>query len=129
MPKLLWFLQNNKQLQDSVRKNEASFGTVDAFLLQRLKRGTSSDDVETLMDVTNAIATGLYDPFTMSWAGWAINLFKIERKLLPKVRFKEILSSDLIQDPVRSKLRPGFELKIQEDQFKSSSRLVTNSTN
>ncbi|XP_070504877.1 glycerol kinase 5-like [Chironomus tepperi] len=85
VPKLLWCLQNNKQLQDSLRKNEASFGTVDAFLLYRLRRGTSSDKVETVMDVTNAIATGLYDPFTMSWAGWAINLFKIERKLLPKV--------------------------------------------
>lgn len=85
MPKLLWCLQNNKQLQDSVRKNEASFGTVDAFLLYRLKRGNSIDEIENMMDVTNAIATGLYDPFTMSWAGWAINLFKIEKKLLPKV--------------------------------------------
>lgn len=86
VPKLIWCLQNNKQLQDSVRKNEASFGTVDAFLLFKLKRGSSTVDIETVMDVTNAIATGLYDPFTMSWAEWAINLFKIERKLLPKVK-------------------------------------------
>lgn len=37
------------------------------------------------MDITNAIATGFYDPFTMSWGNWALNMFKIDKKLLPKV--------------------------------------------
>lgn len=84
-PRLLWILKHNKQLQDSLKKNDALFGTIESFLLYRFRQGKSNDQIEHVMDITNAIATGFYDPFTMTWAGWAINVFKIEKKLLPKV--------------------------------------------
>lgn len=61
------------------------FGTIESYLLYKFRRGDGNDAFEHVMDITNAIATGFYDPFTMSWAGWAMNMFKIEKKLLPKV--------------------------------------------
>ncbi len=36
-------------------------------------------------DVSAASATGFYDPFTMSWASWALGLFGIPEHALPVV--------------------------------------------
>lgn len=84
-PRLLWILKHNKPLQDALKRDEAMFGTIESYLLYRLRQGKSNDQIEHVMDITNAIATGFFDPFTMSWAGWAFNIFKLEKKLLPKV--------------------------------------------
>jgi len=36
-------------------------------------------------DVSSASASGLFDPFTMEWAGWAQNLFKLPATMFPRV--------------------------------------------
>lgn len=36
-------------------------------------------------DVSSASATGLFDPFTMKWADWGLNIFKLPRTLFPEV--------------------------------------------
>jgi putative glycerol kinase 5 len=82
-PRLIWVVENCKEFQQAMKENDAVFGTIESFLLHKLTGGRN----EVVMDVTNAIAPGCYDPFTMSWAGWAINMFKFDRKIFPKVNF------------------------------------------
>jgi putative glycerol kinase 5 len=36
-------------------------------------------------DVSSASASGLFDPFTMQWAGWAQSLFKLPATMFPRV--------------------------------------------
>lgn len=51
------------------------------------RRGNSfsGKQVEHVTDITNASATGLYDPFTREWASWALSAFSIKEEMLPKV--------------------------------------------
>jgi len=37
------------------------------------------------MDVSSASATGIFDPFTMEWANWALNILKLPQKIFPEV--------------------------------------------
>lgn len=38
-----------------------------------------------ISDVSSASATGLFDPFTMQWATWALNILKIPKNIFPRV--------------------------------------------
>lgn len=38
-----------------------------------------------ITDASSASATGLFDPFTMSWAPWAMDLFKLPPNIFPQV--------------------------------------------
>jgi len=37
------------------------------------------------MDVSSASATGIFDPFTMEWANWALSILKLPRNIFPEV--------------------------------------------
>lgn len=37
------------------------------------------------MDVSCASATGIFDPFTMKWANWMLDILKLPRNILPEV--------------------------------------------
>ncbi|KAH0539310.1 putative glycerol kinase 5 [Cotesia glomerata] len=76
--RLMWVLQNIPGLREAAQSGKAVFGGVDCWLLYKLTG-------KHITDVSNASATGLYDPFTMSWAQWAMNLFKIPSTMFPKV--------------------------------------------
>lgn len=76
-----WAIQNNEQLKQGIRNKTALFGTVDSWLLSKLRPSTS----EHLTDVTNATATGFYDPFTGGWAGWSFSICGIVQEMLPRV--------------------------------------------
>uniref|UniRef100_A0A240PPN5 Glycerol kinase 5 n=1 Tax=Anopheles epiroticus TaxID=199890 RepID=A0A240PPN5_9DIPT len=84
--RLAWVLQNNTSLQEDLKLGNVLYGTIDSWLLYRLRQGTDlSRQVEHISDVTNCTSTGIYDPFGQEWAGWALNLFSIKKELLPKV--------------------------------------------
>ncbi|XP_029726294.2 putative glycerol kinase 5 [Aedes albopictus] len=84
--RLAWVLQNNVELQRDVKDGNVLYGTIDSWLLYRLRQGLDqSRVVEHIGDVTNCTSTGFYDPFGQEWAGWALNLFNIKKELLPKV--------------------------------------------
>uniref|UniRef100_A0A1Y9H2M2 Glycerol kinase 5 n=1 Tax=Anopheles dirus TaxID=7168 RepID=A0A1Y9H2M2_9DIPT len=84
--RLAWVLQNNPALQEDLKTGAVLYGTIDSWLLYRLRQGTDrSRQVEHISDVTNCTSTGIYDPFGQEWAGWALNLFSIKKELLPKV--------------------------------------------
>ncbi|XP_014484497.1 PREDICTED: putative glycerol kinase 5, partial [Dinoponera quadriceps] len=36
-------------------------------------------------DASCASATGIFDPFTMQWADWGINLLKLPRDIFPEI--------------------------------------------
>ena len=84
-PRLLWFLENNEKLREAVNRDDALIGTLDSYLLFRLRSGKALNKVEHISDITNCSATGLYDPFTLNWAGWSSMLFKKKMPILPKV--------------------------------------------
>ncbi|CAK1584494.1 unnamed protein product [Parnassius mnemosyne] len=78
--RLCWALQNIPALKNAVQNNDAMFGTLETWLLYKL----TGNKVH-MSDVSSASATGLFDPFTMQWAGWAMPLFNIPKSILPEV--------------------------------------------
>lgn len=78
--RLVWMLQNVEALKKAAKYHQVMFGTVDTWLLYKLTGGKLH-----VTDVSNASATGFYDPFTMSWAYWILNLFNIPSNILPEV--------------------------------------------
>nr|CAD7425175.1 unnamed protein product [Timema monikensis] len=78
--RLVWALQHVESLKEAASQGQAMFGTVDTWLLYRLTAGRLH-----VTDVSNASATGMYDPFTMDWGSWALQLFNIPGNMLPKV--------------------------------------------
>nr|CAD7601262.1 unnamed protein product [Timema genevievae] len=78
--RLVWALQHLESLKEAASQGQAMFGTVDTWLLYRLSAGRLH-----VTDVSNASATGMYDPFTMDWGSWALQLFNIPGNMLPKV--------------------------------------------
>ncbi|XP_052848085.1 putative glycerol kinase 5 [Drosophila gunungcola] len=85
-PRLLFEIMHNKKLKQALMQKKARVELLDSWILHKLRTGNSRDkDVEHITDVTSSTATGLYDPFTLSWSpliGW---LFGINSKILPRV--------------------------------------------
>jgi glycerol kinase len=78
--RLVWMLQNVEALKKAAKCHQVMFGTVDTWLLYKLTGGRLH-----VTDVSNASATGFYDPFTMKWADWVLSLFSIPSNMLPEV--------------------------------------------
>ncbi|XP_014212475.1 putative glycerol kinase 5 [Copidosoma floridanum] len=76
--RLLWALQNVDGLRDAATSGKAVFGGVDCWLLYKFTGAHVSD-------VSSASASGLFDPFTMEWAGWAQKLFGLPATMFPRV--------------------------------------------
>lgn len=77
--RLAWVLENNSDLKRDVKEDKVLYGTIDSWLLYRLRQGLDqSRVVEHIGDVTNCTSTGFYDPFGQEWAGWALSLFNIK---------------------------------------------------
>ena len=45
-----------------------------------------------MFQVSNVAATGMFDPFTMSYAGWVFNIFNIPGSLLFHFHYNQLLS-------------------------------------
>lgn len=81
--RLAWMIQNNIKLKHGIRNKTALFGTLDSWLLYKLRENDPTR--KHLTDVTNATATGFYDPFQRNWAGWAFAISGIKAEMLPEV--------------------------------------------
>lgn len=84
-PRLVWVLENNVKVQQAVKNEDALLGTLESFVLYRLRQGKVFREIEHIAEVTNCAATGLYDPFTLGWAEWGINMFRFKTHMFPKV--------------------------------------------
>lgn len=77
--RLVWILQNDVELQRDIKNGKVLYGTIDSWLLYRLRQGTDQTrSVEHISDVTNCSSTGFYDPFSQQWSGWALNWLSIK---------------------------------------------------
>lgn len=79
--RLHWILQNIPDVKKKALDGQALFGTIDTWLVWKLTGGRVH-----ATDASNACITGLFDPFQMHWAGWAINMFGIPPSMLPIVK-------------------------------------------
>ncbi|XP_023288385.1 putative glycerol kinase 5 [Orussus abietinus] len=76
--RLNWILQHVPGLKEAASRGRVMFGGVDCWLLYKFTG-------KHITDVSSASATGLFDPFTMRWAGWALNLFQLPQNIFPEV--------------------------------------------
>lgn len=68
-----------------MRSGRAVFGTVDTWLLQKFKNSNGFERLEPITDITNASATGLFDPFALEYLKVNLKYFKIKESMLPNV--------------------------------------------
>ncbi|KAH8251105.1 hypothetical protein KR026_011590 [Drosophila bipectinata] len=85
-PRLLYEILNNKRLRHALSHKKARVELLDSWILYKLRSGNGKDtEVEHITDVTSSTATGLYDPFTLSWSPLISWLFGLDTKILPRV--------------------------------------------
>ncbi|XP_017135367.1 putative glycerol kinase 5 [Drosophila miranda] len=85
-PRLLYEINNNKRLKQALHENKARVELLDSWILHKLRSGNGKNtNVEHITDVTSSTATGLYDPFTLSWSPFISWLFGFDTKILPRV--------------------------------------------
>ncbi|CAH1164108.1 unnamed protein product [Phaedon cochleariae] len=77
--RLLWVLTHLKNVQEALQSNNLMFGTVETWLIYKLTEGGTY-----VTDISNASATGFYDPFDLNW-GIIAKLLKIPTHILPTV--------------------------------------------
>ena len=68
-------------LDETGRRDGLAFGTVDSWLVWRLTRGERH-----LTDRTNASRTLLLSLATLDWDGELLDLFRVDRSVLPEIR-------------------------------------------
>jgi glycerol kinase len=83
-PKLQWLLDEVTGLRAAAERGDALFGNIDTWLLWNLTGGPSVGAHVT--DVTNASRTLLFDLETLDWDDEILNLLRIPRSMLPRVR-------------------------------------------
>ena len=78
--KINWILNNAGKKKKILNKN-ILFGTIDTWLLWKLTQGRSH-----LTDITNASRTMIYNPKKEKWSKELLNLFNIDKNILPEVK-------------------------------------------
>jgi glycerol kinase len=76
--KIQWLLDNG--LRDRAERGEVLFGTIDSWLIWNLTGGLH------ITDVTNASRTMLMNLATLDWDDDLLDLFRIPRTMLPRIR-------------------------------------------
>lgn len=86
--RLAWMIRHNDDLRKAIQNKSALFGTIDTWLLHKFQQGlngANKQPIDHITDVTNASATGLYDPFQLNWAEWSFSLYGISADMMPRV--------------------------------------------
>jgi glycerol kinase len=79
--KLKWLIDERPDIAEKLRAGDALFGTIDAYLVYRLTRGTMF-----ATDSTNASRTLLFDLRKLRWDAELCDLFGVPSQSLPEVR-------------------------------------------
>ncbi len=98
--KLQWLVQNRPDLRAKLETGEALIGTIDAYLVYRLTRGTVF-----ATDSTNASRTLLFDIGRLGWDRELCALWEVPMRALPEVResfarFGETTLENLLPKPL-----------------------------
>ncbi len=96
--KIRWMLDNVKSAKKILKKNNLIFGTIDTWILWNLTKGKSH-----LTDITNASRTMIFDTNKENWSKEMLNLFKIPKKILPRVveNSYNFGSTNLFGEPIK----------------------------
>lgn len=78
-------INNNRKLKEAMKSDRVIFGTIDTWLLHKLKNVSSAEKFEAITDITSASSTGLFDPFDLDYIPAQLKYFKIKRNILPAV--------------------------------------------
>ncbi|MGC9307708.1 MAG: glycerol kinase 5 [Thermoplasmatota archaeon] len=76
-----WLLDNVEDARSLASRDELRCGTMDTWLLWNLTGGTVH-----ATDTSNASATGMYDPYSLSWSSLFLDAFDIPEGILPEVQ-------------------------------------------
>ena len=76
----MWALEKVPALRKAAESGDAMFGTLDTWLLYRLTGGATY-----VSEISNASATGLFDPFAVSWGAFVFKMLGILMSLAPPV--------------------------------------------
>ena len=79
--KIEWILDNVEGARERAERGELLFGTVDTWLVWKLTNGKAH-----VTDGTNASRTMLFNINSMEWDEELLQLFRIPRSMLPKVK-------------------------------------------
>ena len=79
--KIKWVLDNVPSAKKLMNSKRLLFGTIDSFLIWRLTKGKVH-----ATDATNASRTMIYNITSNKWDDTILNLFKIKKHILPKVK-------------------------------------------
>jgi glycerol kinase len=82
--KLSWIIENTEGIKEKIGKGELLAGTMDSWLLWKLTDGKVH-----ATDYSNACRTMLFNIHTLQWDQELLNLFGIDRQLLPEVHFSD----------------------------------------
>ncbi|HEY7697981.1 MAG TPA: glycerol kinase GlpK, partial [Vicinamibacteria bacterium] len=83
-PKIRWLLDSVPGLRGAAERGDALFGNIDTWLIWNLTGGASGGAHVT--DVTNASRTLLFDLETLDWDDEILDLLRIPRSMLPRIR-------------------------------------------
>jgi glycerol kinase len=83
-PKLQWIMDNVPGVRSAAENGEVLFGTMDTWLIWWLCGGP--DGGAHVTDVTNASRTMLMDLRHLEWDGELLEVLRIPRAILPKIR-------------------------------------------
>ncbi len=78
--KIMWILENVPQARKEAEKQNLLFGTIDTWLIWNLTKGKVH-----VTDYSNVSRTMIYDIKKLQWDEKLLNLFKIDKNILPKV--------------------------------------------
>ena len=92
--KIKWILDNVEGAREKAKKGELAFGTIDTWLIWKLTRGKVH-----VTDYSNASRTCLFNINTLEWDDELLELFDVEKSMLPEVRS----SSEIYGDAIRLK--------------------------
>lgn len=76
--RLLWAFENISGLRQAAKRDEVMFGCVDTWILHKLTG-------KHVTEVSNAAATGMFDPFTFTWGAFIFNMIGLPMTMLPEV--------------------------------------------
>lgn len=68
-----------------MKTGRAVFGTLDTWLLHKLKHVNGLEKFEAITDVTNASSTGHFDPFNLGYVPAIMQLCKMKKSIMPNV--------------------------------------------
>jgi glycerol kinase len=83
-PKIMWLLENIPNLRLAAERGDAIFGNIDTWLIWWLTGGPGQGIHIT--DVSNASRTMLMDLSSLEWDDGVLDILKIPRHILPKIR-------------------------------------------